>query len=126
MDFPRSVLVTGATGQQGGALARHLRSQGYRVVAFTRRADSPAARALEALGAELAIGDFDDPASLEAAARRADTLFAMATPFEDGPEAEIRQGMNLVDAARRAGVRHFVYSSVAGADRLTGIPHFDS
>ncbi|KFE66028.1 hypothetical protein DB31_1093 [Hyalangium minutum] len=72
------------------------------------------------------MGDFDDPASLEAAARRADTLFAMATPFEAGPEAEIRQGMNLVDAARRAGVRHFVYSSVAGADRLTGIPHFDS
>jgi len=126
MDFPRSVLVTGATGQQGGALARHLLSQGYRVVAFTRRADSPGARALAALGAELAVGDFDDAASLEAAARRADTLFAMATPFEEGPEAEIRQGMNMVDAARRAGVRHFVYSSVAGADRLTGIPHFDS
>jgi len=126
MDFPRSVLVTGATGQQGGALARHLRNQGYRVIAFTRRVDSPAAQALEALGAELALGDFDDPASLEAAARRADTLFAMTTPFEAGPDAEIRQGMNLVDAAKRAGVRHFIYSSVAGADRLTGIPHFDS
>lgn len=126
MDYPRSVLVTGATGQQGGALARHLRDLGYRVIAFTRSADTPAAYALEAIGAELAVGDFDDPASLEAAARRADTLFAMATPFEAGPEAEVRQGMNLVDAARRAGVRHFVYSSVAGADRLTGIPHFDS
>lgn len=126
MDYPRSVLVTGATGQQGGALARQLRNQGYRVVAFTRRADSPAAKALESIGAELAVGDFEDTASLEAAARRADTVFAMATPFEAGPEAELRQGMNLVDAARRAGVRHFVYSSVAGADQLTGIPHFDS
>jgi uncharacterized protein YbjT (DUF2867 family) len=126
MDFPRSVLVTGATGQQGGALARHLLSQGYRVIALTRRLGAPAAQALAALGAELAVGDFEDPASIEAAARRADTFFAMATPFESGIEAEIHQGMNLVDAAKRAGVRHFIYSSVAGADRLTGIPHFDS
>lgn len=126
MDFPRSVLVAGATGKQGGALTRHLLSQGYRVIALTRRAESPAAQALATLGAELAVGDFEDPSSLEAAARRADTLFAMATPFEAGIEAEIRQGMNLVDAARRAGVRHLIYSSVAGADRLTGIPHFDS
>ncbi|HYH96477.1 NmrA/HSCARG family protein [Hyalangium sp.] len=126
MDFPRSVLVTGATGQQGGALARHLRDRGYRVIAFIRQPDSPAARALEELGIELALGDFEDVSSLEDAARRADTLFAMGTPFQAGPDAEVRQGMNLVDAARRAGVRHFIYSSVAGADRLTGIPHFDS
>jgi uncharacterized protein YbjT (DUF2867 family) len=126
MDFPRSVLVTGATGQQGSALTRHLLNRGYRVLAFTRRVEAPAAQTLASLGAELVAGDFEDPSSLEAAARRADTLFAMATPFEAGIDAEIRQGMNLVDAARRAGVRHFVYSSVAGADRLTGIPHFDS
>jgi uncharacterized protein YbjT (DUF2867 family) len=126
MDYPRSILVTGATGQQGGALARHLRHHGYHVIALTRRVDSPAAQALAALGVELAVGDFDDPASLEAAARRADTLFAMATPFGAGLEAEVRHGMNLVDAARRAGTRHFIYSSVAGADRHTGIPHFDS
>jgi uncharacterized protein YbjT (DUF2867 family) len=126
MDYPRSVLVTGATGQQGGALARQLLYQGYRVIALTRSAETPAAQALETLGVELAVGDLEDPASLEAAARRADTLFAMATPFEAGLDGEVRQGMNLVDAARRAGVRHFVYSSVAGADKLTGIPHFDS
>lgn len=126
MDFRRSVLVTGATGQQGGTLARYLLHQGYRVVALTRQVEAPAAQALATLGAELAAGDFEDPSSLEAAARRADTLFAMATPFEAGLEAEVRQGMNLVDAARRAGVRHFIYSSVAGAERLTGVPHFDS
>ena len=125
MDYPRSVLVTGATGQQGGALARHLRNYGYRVIALTRRTDSPAAKTLEDIGAELAVGDFDDPASLEAAARQADTVFAMATPFEAGPDAS-PPGHEPGGRRETAGVRHFVYSSVAGADRLTGIPHFDS
>jgi uncharacterized protein YbjT (DUF2867 family) len=126
MDFPPSVLVTGATGQQGSALARRLLHRGYRVLALTRRTDSAAARALEAQGAELVPGDFEDTASLEAAVRRADTVFAMATPFEAGIYAEVRHGLHLVDAARLAGVKHFVYSSVAGADQRTGIPHFDS
>ncbi|WP_224244943.1 NmrA/HSCARG family protein [Hyalangium gracile] len=126
MDFPLSVLVTGATGRQGGALVRQLLHRGYRVMALTRNPDSATAHALEGLGVKLALGDFDDPVSLEAAMRRVDTVFAMATPFEAGLEAEVRQGMNLVDAARRAGVRHFIYSSVAGADQHTGVPHFDS
>ena len=126
MDFLPSVLVTGATGQQGGALARHLLRQGYRVRALTRRTDSAPAKALEAMGAELVPGDFEDMASLEQAARRADIVFAMATPFEAGIYAEVRHGLHLVDAARLAGVKHFIYSSVAGADQRTGIPHFDS
>ncbi|MBZ4420487.1 NmrA/HSCARG family protein [Myxococcus sp. RHSTA-1-4] len=126
MAFFRSVLVTGATGQQGGAVARQLLARGHRVTAFVRRADSPAAEELRALGAELAVGNFDDVDSLVQAAQGVDSMYAMATPFEGGMEAEIRQGMNQADAARLAGVRHYVYSSVAGADRLTGIPHFDS
>lgn len=126
MDSLLSVLVTGATGQQGGALARHLLHWGYHVLAFTRRLDSPSARALQALGAELVLGDFEDRASLEAAVRRADIVYAMATPFQAGIEAEVRHGLHLVDAARQAGLKHFIYSSVAGADQRTGIPHFDS
>lgn len=126
MDFPLSVLVTGATGRQGGALARQLLLRGYRVVALTRDPDSPAAQALEQLGAELAQGDWENPSSLEAIIRKVDTVFAMTTPYEAGVEAEVHHGMNLVDAARRAGARHFIYSSVAGADQHTGVPHFDS
>ncbi len=126
MAFFRSVLVTGATGSQGGAVARQLLKRGHRVTAFVRRADSPAALELQSLGAELAVGDFNDVDSIARAAQGMDAMYAMATPFEAGMDAEIRQGMNQADAARLAGVRHFVYSSVAGADQLTGIPHFDS
>ncbi|MFP2933577.1 NmrA/HSCARG family protein [Pyxidicoccus sp. 3LG] len=126
MAFFRSVLVTGATGQQGGAVARQLLQRGHRVTAFVRRVDSPAAQELKSLGAELAVGDFDDVDSIVQAARDVDAMYAMATPFEAGTDTEIRHGMNLADAARLAGIRHYVYSSVAGADRLTGIPHFDS
>ncbi|MFY1829551.1 NmrA/HSCARG family protein [Myxococcus fulvus] len=121
-----SVLVTGATGRQGGAVARHLLHRGHRVVAYVRNPDAPGARALETLGAELAVGTFDDVDTLARVAEGVDSFFAMATPFESGVETEIRHGMNQVNAARLAEVKHFVYTSVAGADRLTGIPHFDS
>ncbi len=121
-----TVLVTGATGQQGGAVARILLKRGHRVRGFTRRANSPAARQLERLGAELAIGNFDDPASIERAAVGVDAVYAMATPYEAGVEVETRQGITLVDAVKAAGVEHLIYSSVASADQNTGIPHFDS
>lgn len=123
----KNVTVTGATGAQGGALTRHLLGRGHRVRALVRDPQSPAAASLQAAGAELAVGDFDDPASLIRAARGADAFFAMATPFVlGGTETEVRQGTNLVDAALTADVAHVVYSSVASADRGTGVPHFES
>ena len=121
-----SVLVSGATGQQGGALARVLLDKGHRVRAFVRRPDSPEAAELERLGAELADGDFEEPSTIERAARGMDAVFVVATPFEAGMAAETRHGIAAADAAKAAGVSHLVYSSVAGADQDTGIPHFDS
>ena len=121
-----SVLVSGATGQQGGALARVLLQKGHSVRAFVRRPDSPEAKELERLGAELARGDFDEPSTLEEAARGTDALFIVATPFEAGTDAETRHGIAATDAAKAAGVSHLVYSSVADADKDTGIPHFES
>lgn len=122
----KHVLVTGATGQQGGALATLLLKQGHRVRALTRKVDSPRARTLSEQGAELFAADADDRASLEKAAAGIDAVFAMATPFEGGVEAETRQGVNIVTAAAEAGVAQVIYSSVAGADQNTGIPHFES
>jgi uncharacterized protein YbjT (DUF2867 family) len=92
----------------------------------TRNVDSEAAKALTDLGAEMVVGDFTNPQSLEAAAVGADTIFAMTTPFEGGIEAETAQGITLVDAAVAAGVGHYIFTSVASADKDTGIPHFDS
>lgn len=121
----RNVLVTGATGQQGGQVARNLIGNGHVVTALVRDPDSDRAKALSALGVRLAQGDFEDSTSLNSALSGKDSVFAVGTPF-GGIEAEISQGKSLVNAAAEVGVSHFVYSSVAGADQNTGIPHFDS
>ena len=121
-----TVLVTGATGKQGGAAARALLARGHTVRAVTRNPSGDAARALAAAGADVRAGDFNDPATLTAAANGADTAIVMSTPFEAGEEAETRQGIAAIEAVKAAGVGHVIYSSVGSADRGTGIPHFDS
>lgn len=118
------VLVTGATGTQGGALARELLRRGHTVKAFTRHPRSPAAIRLATSGATICEGNFDDPESLRRAARGADVAFVLTTPFEGGPDAERRQGIAAVDAASR--VDHILLSSVASASERTGIRHFES
>ncbi|HWK89721.1 MAG TPA: NmrA/HSCARG family protein, partial [Longimicrobium sp.] len=122
----KTILVTGATGKQGGGVAHELARHGHTVRGMTRNPDSPAGRALAAAGIQPVRGDFDDPASLVEAARAADAVFAMSTPFEAGTDAETRQGIAIADAARAAGVGHLLFSSVASADQETGIPHFES
>lgn len=126
MSPTKTVLVTGATGAQGGALAHLLLQRGHTVLALTRHGDAARATALEAQGAEVVVGDFDDPVSLRTAASGADAVFAMATPFETGTDDETRHGRNVIDAARTAGAGHLVSSSVASADQNTGVPHFES
>jgi len=123
----RMILVTGATGKQGGAAIRHLRTKGFAVRALTRNPERPAARALiDQTGTEVAHGDFDDRPSLLRALEDVYGVFAVQTIAEGGTEAEVRQGVALIDAAHAADISHFVYSSVGSADQNTGIPHFDS
>ena len=121
------ILVTGATGQQGGAVARHLLKQpGFAVRALTRDSAKPAARILAQAGAELFQGDLDDPASVRRALEGTWGVFSVQNFMETGFEGEIRQGRLVADAAKTAGVQHFVYTSVVSADRKTGLPHFES
>ncbi len=121
-----SVLVIGATGKQGGAVASNLIPKGHNIRALTRNVDSAKAKRLKEKGVEVVKGDLTDPGSLVQAMQGMDTVFAMTTPFEAGVEAETQQGITLADAAKQAGVGHFVFSSVANADQNTNIPHFDS
>jgi uncharacterized protein YbjT (DUF2867 family) len=122
----KNVLVSGATGNQGGAVARELLAHGYRVRAMTRKPLSDPARALGKLGAELVQGDLDDEASIARALAGAWGAFAVQNTWEAGVEKEEIQGKRFAKAAREAGVQHFVYSSVGSAHRKTGIPHFDN
>jgi uncharacterized protein YbjT (DUF2867 family) len=110
------VLVTGATGQQGGIVARHLLADGVRVRALVRRPDAAAARAIEAAGAELVVGDLTDRASLGPALSGVRAVFSLQSPDLKDPGSDVERinGLNLVDAAREAGVEQFVHSSVAG------------
>jgi uncharacterized protein YbjT (DUF2867 family) len=123
----KMILVTGATGQQGGAVARRLLKQrGLGVRALTRNSSKPAAQELRRLGAEVIEGDLDELASIDRALSGVYGVFSVQNFMESGFDGEIRQGKTLGDAAKNAGVQHLVYSSVVSADRRTGLPHFES
>jgi uncharacterized protein YbjT (DUF2867 family) len=107
-------------------VARALLARGHQVRAVTRDPESEAAQLLARAGARLVEADFRKRDSLIAAMQATDAVFAMTTFFEDGVDAEMQQGKTLVEAARAAAVPYVVYTSVAGADQKTGIPHFDS
>ena len=122
------ILVSGATGLQGGAVARRLLQDGWPVRFLTRDPDSAKARALVARGARAIAGDLEDIEAARLACRGVYGVFSIQNFWEHGYEREIHQGGNLVDAARHEGVQHFVYASVGGVGRTDGlgITHFDT
>ncbi|WP_248929162.1 NmrA/HSCARG family protein [Paenibacillus hamazuiensis] len=115
----KTILVLGATGQQGGAAAEQLLADGWKVRAFTRDTSGQRALALAQAGAELAAGDMGDRASLDAAMQGIYGVFSVQPVEWDLSAAaeEIRLGTNVAEAAQAAGVRHFVYSSMGHADK---------
>jgi uncharacterized protein YbjT (DUF2867 family) len=122
----RTILVTGATGRQGGAVIRHLLPKGWRVRALTRDTGSAAAKALAREGVEVMRGDLEEPHSLEPAVRGVYGVYSVQDFWSVGAGREVQQGKNLADAAKSGGVEHFVYSSVGGAERNSGIDHWES
>jgi uncharacterized protein YbjT (DUF2867 family) len=122
----RIILVTGATGRQGGAVIRHLLPQGWKLRALTRKTDGAAAKQLVAQGVEVVKGDLEDPASLVGATRGAYGVYSVQDFWSVGVTREVQQGKNIADAAKMAGVKHFVFSSVGGAERNSGVEHFES
>jgi len=123
----KTILITGATGKQGGATLRHLAKRGgFKLRAMTRKPDGDGAKALAALGAEVVAGDLDDDKSLARAVAGAWGVFSVQNTWEAGIEREEEQGKRLAKVARDGGVQHFVYTSVGSANRRTGIPHFEN
>ena len=111
----RLILVSGATGQQGGAVARRLLERGIGVRALTRGPEKPEARELADLGAEVASGDLGNRSSIERVLDGVHGVFSVQQVWETGVEGEVRQGVMLADAAKGAGVDHYVYSSVGSS-----------
>src|SRR5262244_3980919 len=122
----RIVLVTGATGRQGGSVIRHMHPKGWKLRALTRDPDSPAAQKLVRMGIEVVKGDLENPRTLEPATRGVYGIYSVQDFWAVGAKREVQQGKNMADAAKKAGVDHFVYSSVGGAERNSGIDHWQS
>jgi uncharacterized protein YbjT (DUF2867 family) len=128
----KEILVTGATGAQGGAVVRHLLQHGWPVRALCRDPGTPAARALAEAGVRVLRGDLGDRTSLDEAVKGAHGVFGLQNFWDGAPasllgsEGEVQQGKNLLDAAKAAGVKHFVQASITGAGTSTGVPHLES
>ncbi|WP_433165334.1 NmrA/HSCARG family protein [Kribbella sp. CA-247076] len=126
MEHNGVIAVLGATGRQGGAVARHLLADGWRVRALTRKPTSAASNALRAAGADVAQCDMADADSLRRVFEGAYGVYSVQNSLTAGHEGEIRQGKNVADAARASDVRHVVYGSAGPGLRGTGVDSWEA
>jgi uncharacterized protein YbjT (DUF2867 family) len=122
----QTILITGVTGHQGGAVAQALQGNGFRLRGLTRKPDSERAAALAHSGVDVVKGDLDDEETLRRALAGVWGVFGVQNAGEAGAEREEAQGQRLATLAREAGVEHYVYTSVGSAHKQTSVPHFDS
>src|SRR5579872_5732603 len=120
MKADRTILITGVTGNQGGAVAQALQGSGFHLRGLTRKPDSERSAALARQGIEIIKGDLDDEATLRRALDGAWGVFGVQNAAEAGVELEEAQGKRLATLAREAGVEHYVYTSVGSARKRTG------
>ncbi len=122
----RMIVVTGATGRQGGAVTRHLLTAGWQVRAVTRTPTSKRAQALAACGVDVVQGDMGEAASLRPIFAGAYGVYSVQNPYISGPEAEVHQGTTVADVAKEVGVQHLVYGSAGTGRPGTGIPSWET
>jgi uncharacterized protein YbjT (DUF2867 family) len=122
----KTILVSGATGKQGGALIKYLIRDGWRVRALTRNPRGRAAQELSKNGLEVVQADMDDMEGLKSAMRGVYGVYSVQDFWTVGARREVQQGKNMADAALAAGMEHFVYSSVGGAERNSCITHWET
>jgi uncharacterized protein YbjT (DUF2867 family) len=122
----RTILVTGATGRQGGATASNLLKEGWRVLALTRNPDQPKAKVLRDAGAKVIQGDLNNPGPLQHFFKDLYGVFSVQNPWITGLEKEVEYGKLIAEMALEAGVKHLVYSSAGIGKPGTGVPHFDT
>ena len=125
-DGRRLIVVTGATGLQGGAVIRHLLKDGWQVRGVTRNAASKPAQALAARGVDVVRGDMEDTASLRPIFAGAYGVYSVQNPYISGPDAEVKQGKNVADVANASGVQHLLYGSAGIGRTGTGIPSWET
>src|SRR4029077_6709002 len=115
MTSDRTILITGVTGNQGGAVAQALHGKGFYLRGLTRRPESERAATLARHGVDVVKGDLDDETTLRGALAGAWGVFGVQNTLEAGVEREEAQGKRLATLSREAGVEHYVYTSVGSA-----------
>lgn len=122
------VLVSGATGNQGGAVIDHLLASetAFDVRGLTRDTESDTAQALSERGVTMVAGDLNDKGSLRPHVSDVDAVFAVTNFWTQGYEAQVQQGKNIAEVSAEENVDHFVFSGVGSHDKETGVAHFDS
>lgn len=122
----RWILVTGATGRQGGAVVRHLLKRGWGVRGLTRNPDKPKAKALSELGAQMVKGDLNDEKKIRYFFEGIWGVFSVQNPWISGLEKEVEHGVRVARLSRECNVSHLIYSSAGPGKPGTGVPHFES
>jgi uncharacterized protein YbjT (DUF2867 family) len=125
METSKKILITGITGQQGGALAHCLLNQNVNIFGLTRNKNSDKSKAFASKGITIIEGDLDNSSSYKSHLDTMDVVFCVQA-FEQGKDNEIKQAKQFIDCVKSKGIKHLVYSSVMGADLKTGVPHFES
>lgn len=121
----KTILVFGATGRQGGGVAKKLLADGWKVHAVSRHPDKRPALELKEKGATIVQADMADYQSLLKAMQGVYGVYSVQPLYTNNPEIEIKHGKAIADAAQQANISHFIYGSVSGAERDSGIPHFE-